>query len=255
MRNEDLVMKGLRPLVVAGAILLSLAAAGHAADYSTLPPPPTIMPPVAPAPAPRSFGSGWYLRGDIGGGWGAIQRADAAAGFVDPTDNHIGSAFVAGFGVGLKNNWLRTDVTVDYIAPMSYRGSIAAADDTTAKVQATTALFNGYVDLGTWNHITPYLGAGIGFSYVRLTDYSSTGAPPFSGDTGKNQWNFAWAVMTGLAFPVARNLMIDVSYRYLSLGDVTSGSDAFGAMTLKNIASNQVRVGLRWSFDDFRPGL
>lgn len=44
--------------------------------------------------------------------------------------------------------------------------------------------------------------------------------------------------------------MVDLSYRYMNFGDVTTASDAFGAMTLKNLAAHEVRVGLRWSFDD-----
>ena len=135
---------------------------------------------------------------------------------------------------------------------MKYRGSIAAPDDTTAKIQATTALLNGYLDLGTWYRITPYIGGGVGVSDTRVSDYSSTAAPPFSGDISRNQWRFAWAGLAGFAFPVAPNLMIDVGYRYLNPGNPTTGSDAFGAMTFKNVAAHEVRVGLRWSVDDLR---
>jgi hypothetical protein len=35
----------------------------------------------------------------------------------------------------------------------------------------------------------------------------------------------------------------------MNFGDATTGSDA-GAMTLKNLAAHEVRVGFRWSFDD-----
>ena len=85
-----------------------------------------------------------------------------------------------------------------------------------------------------------------------MTDYSSTGAPPFTGDINKNQWKFSWAGMAGIAFAISHNLMVDVGYRYLNIGDVTTGSDALGAMTFKNVAAHEVRVGLRWSFDDLR---
>ena len=143
---------------------------------------------------------GWYLRGDLGAHWGLLSGAESAAPFPDPTDNSLGNGMTAGLGVGIKSNWLRTDVTIDYASPVKYQGTVAAAGDTTAKIQATTALFNGYLDLGTWYRITPYIGAGAGVAYARVSDYASTAAPPFSGDTSKNQWNFAWAGMAGVAY-------------------------------------------------------
>ena len=156
-----------------------------------------------------------------------------------------------GLGVGIKTSWLRTDVTIDYASPMKYQGAVLAAGDTTAKIQATTALVNGYLDLGTWYRVSPYIGAGAGVAYARMFDYASP-APPLSGDTSKNQWNFAWAGMAGIAFAITHNLKIDVGYRYLNIGDVKTGSDAFGAMTFKNVAAHEARVGLRWSFDESR---
>ena len=36
--------------------------------------------------------------------------------------------------------------------------------------------------------------------------------------------------------------MVDVGYRYLNLGDVTTASDSFGAMTFKNVAAHEVRA-------------
>jgi opacity protein-like surface antigen len=120
----------------------------------------------------------------------------------------------------------------------------------TAKVSAITSLFNGYLDLGTWYGLTPYIGAGGGVSYLRTFDYVSTQAPPFTAGLSNTQWKFAWALMSGAAVNLTQALAVDVNYRYLNLGDVHTASDAFGAMTLKNLAAHEVRVGVRWSFDD-----
>jgi opacity protein-like surface antigen len=245
-------MGWLKTVAVAGAALAVLAAAAHAADMPGYP--RSAMP--LPEPGYKAplidLNSGWYLRGDLGAYWGIIDRADSATGFPNPTDNRLGKGATAGLGVGIKSSWLRTDVTIDYATPMKYQGTIATPGDTTAKIQPTTALINGYLDLGTWYRISPYIGAGAGVSYTRVSDYSSTGAPPFSGDINKNQWKFSWAGMAGIAFAISHNLMADVGYRYLNIGDVSTGSDAFGAMTFKNVAAHEVRVGVRWSFDDLR---
>ena len=134
---------------------------------------------------------------------------------------------------------------------MKYQGTVATPGDTTAKIQAATALFNGYIDLGTWYRISPYIGAGAGVAYARVLDYASTRRRPYPA-TPADQWKFAYAAMAGIAIAIAPNVMLDVGYRYLNFGDVKTGSDASGAMTFRNVAAHEVRVGLRWSFDDQR---
>jgi opacity protein-like surface antigen len=235
-------------LVVSGAALAMSGVLAHAADmpdYRTAPlPPPQYKAPLL------ELNTGWYLRADLGAHWGIINRAQAAPPFADPTDSSLGKGYTAGLGGGIKTSWARTDVTIDYASPVNYTGTTLTPGDTTAKIQATTALFNGYLDLGTWYHVTPYVGAGAGVAYAHVYDYVSAGAPPFTGNTSKKQWNFAWAGMAGIAVDISHNLMVDLGYRYLNIGDVGTASDAFGAMTFKNVAAHEVRVGLRWSFDD-----
>jgi opacity protein-like surface antigen len=243
-------MSRLRVFLAAGALATAFTAGADAAD----------MPGTRPLPLPiesrttflEAIRSGWYLRGDLGYRWGLITGAQSALGFASPTDNRLGSALSGTLGVGIKSDWLRTDVTVDFASPQKYRGTIAVPSDVTAKIQATSVLFNGYLDLGTWYGFTPYLGAGAGGSYVRVSDYSSLLAPPFGTTAANNQWQFSYAGMAGVGWQVAPNLMLDFGYRYLNFGDVKTVSDAFGAMTFKNVASHEVRIGLRWSFDDFR---
>ena len=71
---------------------------------------------------------------------------------------------------------------------------------------------NAYVDLGTWWCVTPFIGAGIGTSYNRISGFQDTdafvqgGAPInsvfYGDDAGK--WNFAWAAYAGLSYQVTR---------------------------------------------------
>ena len=207
-----------------------------------------------PAPAtelvlPDLTNYGWYVRGDLGYSWGRLGHAEAATGFASPTDDKVGNTLYGSIGAGFKGQWLRTDVTIDYHAPLKYEGTVATAGDVSAKISALGALFNGYIDLGTWYGVTPYIGAGAGVAYIRAFDYASTVAPPFTGGD-HNQWNFSWALMAGLGYAILPNLMLDLGYRYLNLGDVKTEADAFGAMTFKEVAAHEVRVGLRWTFDD-----
>jgi opacity protein-like surface antigen len=237
-------MRWLRLSVIAG---LLLPGAAMAADMPGLVPPPVAAPPAQILPSPAN--AAWYLRGDLGYYWGRMDGAQSAPGFANPSGNDLGNSITGGVGVGVKTRWLRTDVTLDYTA-MKYTGTVATPGDTTAKVSAITALFNGYLDLGSWYGLTPYVGAGAGVSDLRTYDYTSTAAPPFAGGLSHTQWKFAWALMGGVGYTVAPNILVDLGYRYMDFGDVTTASDASGAMILKNLAAHEVRVGVRWSFDD-----
>ena len=148
--------------------------------------------------------------------WRATRRR-----LPNPTDSKLNQGVTAGLGVGIKSQWVRTDVTLDYASDRQiHRHRSAAPGDITAKIQATNVLFNGYLDLGTWyRHNALHRRRRRRRLRPRSCDYASTGAPPFTG-SGKKQWSFAWAAMAGVAWPVAPNLMIDVGYRYLNIGDV-----------------------------------
>ena len=238
-----------RTLLGCAAALALLSASARGADMPDYPPEPPSLPPHEGPPVIESFG-GWYLRGDIGYAWGISPDAESAAPFLSPVENKLGNDFVGGVGFGYKSKWLRTDVTIDYTAPLKNTGVIAAPDDTTAKLEAITALINGYVDLGTWYRTTPYVGLGAGVSQLRTFDYASTAAPPFTPGLSHTQWNFTWAAIGGVGFAIAPNLTLDLSYRYMNFGDVTTAGDAFGAMSLKRLAAHEVRIGIRWYFDD-----
>jgi opacity protein-like surface antigen len=210
---------------------------------------PPLPPPERPALRSFDLNSGWYVRGDLGYGWGRSSGTQAATGFPTPSSNSLGNAPTGGVGFGIKRGWIRTDVTADYLSDMKYRGTVATPDDVTAKMSAWSVLLNGYLDLGSWYRVSPYIGGGVGTARVKVSDYQSTVTPPFAGGSN-SQWNFAWAAMAGVGFAMSSNLMADVGYRYLNLGDAKTAADAAGAMTFKNIVAHEVRVGLRWSFDD-----
>jgi opacity protein-like surface antigen len=201
--------------------------------------PPLPLPVVPPT---VWINNGWYVRGDLGWRFGTIGDVNAT---IDPGSNKLGDGFTAGAGVGIKTRFLRTDFTIDYASPAKYTGSVVAPSDVSAKIQSLNFLFNGYLDLGTWHRLTPYIGAGAGAALVTVNDFQST-ALPASGD--HSQWNFAYAGMAGVAWAVAPNVQIDIGYRYLNVGDAHSGGP--GEVTFKSVAGHEVRVGLRWSFDD-----
>jgi opacity protein-like surface antigen len=218
-----------------------LVTAAQAADVPRLQPPSSYT----PKPATGWSYSGWYVRGDLGWRFNRVGDVSVSGGPADPTGNQLNDGVTVSGGLGLKTSFLRADATVDYSLPANYSGTIVTSDDTRAKIASVSVLLNGYLDLGTWYGLTPYIGAGAGTAMVKVSDVRG----PLVG-SGDSQWNFAWAGMAGVAWTVAPNVQIDFGYRYINLGGGESGGP--NAITFKNIGGHEVRAGLRWSFNDLR---
>jgi opacity protein-like surface antigen len=286
--REQMALKIFRARATALAALVGafFAPTAMAADMPFLSEP-------APEPMnqqPMEFGSGWYLRGDIGYSNMSLPAVIADFG------NSLGRTGTVAGGVGLGyqyNSWLRTDFTIDrtVFRPQGTGaqkwcpyGNIMV-DSTTSKnigylydpsqtctpvlkadLNRTSFLANAYVDLGNWWGLTPYVGAGVGLSYLQASGSdvwynSATGAlwsvnlgqngvplgwitrgggqgfPPYGFPWGtsvtsvtyqqKKSWKFAWNVMAGVSYDISQNLKIDVHYRLLDAGTYTSFPNVF----------------------------
>ena len=207
---------------------------------------------------PTEIGSGWYLRGDIGysfnlepsGHWRGVNFFNES---VDDT-------WLAGVGFGYRfSDYFRTDVTLDYHGKFDYAGRAACVPACGTSRERTsfsawTFLLNGYVDMGTWHGFTPYVGAGIGTSYVMTDDVRGINPiPPNSRFDKGNNWSLAGALMAGGSYEVDENLLIDAGYRFLWMGDAVSGTDPSGGFRGKvhfdDLRSHQIRVGMRYLLD------
>ena len=248
-------MAKLSTYALGGALAFALApVAGRAAD---LPEPPMLEP-----AAPVEFGSAWYIRGDVG--YKAYRNPSVSFKGVDYAKEDLNNTGIIGGGVGYKaNNWLRTDVTLDYEFKSKFNGNLACLpacggkgfSEEQAKISAWTALWNVYADLGDFHGFTPYVGAGVGASRIKVGNYEFKNPNGTRGtQPGDSNWDFSWALMAGVGYHVTDNLMVDVGYRYLDLGDAQSGKAAgFGKgkreIKFDDIRAHEVKVGLRYMID------
>lgn len=253
--------------LLAGLALLS-AAPVHAADYA--PPMPPQPPIVVPQPV-EEFAEGWYLRGDIGMSTQSVGSLSNAnyANFDSVTNVNKGFDSAPFFGVGVGytfNSWFRADATAEYRGKANFHGFDQGyssfiggyADDRyTASKSELTFLLNGYVDLGTWNCITPFVGAGIGFSRNTISDFgdisSRFNSDVFGGTASK--WSLAWALYAGLAYQVTKNVTIELAYRYIDLGSATSGpllgydNTPNTPYEFNHITSQDLKLGVRFNLN------
>jgi opacity protein-like surface antigen len=240
------------------------------------------LPPIVEIPPeiiPQSYG-GWYLRGDIGYASTSVQgvsyfQGASQTGKFDRYDIDHSWLFSGGIGYQV-NDWFRVDLTANYYGKADFDGASALnvacsdggggvcsySDD--GDVQITTMLFNAYLDLGTYQGFTPYVGAGIGGAYLHWGDmkneeYYVSGTVPtsfgFDDVHGKRSgWRFASALHTGVSYDIASNWKIDAGYSFthISKGEMfgfgaNSGLDGtqgyHGSMNI-----HEFKVGLRYAF-------
>lgn len=172
------------------------------------------MPPFEPPPAeePVEWGTGWYLRGDVGGAYASPRDLNGVLLSPDFPNN-----WTVGLGGGYQfNNWLRGDITLDYesfyakaggqsafvpcqigarlwdpaIDNPPNTGSVgvfsACTPFTRNRTESMLALANAYLDLGNWYGFTPYVGAGLGVNVLyqkAQVNWFMLNGVPYSGTT------------------------------------------------------------------------
>ncbi len=246
------------------ALMLS-AGVAHSADlYQPQPEPIMDAPEVTVTEA-----SGWYLRGDAGYSFNHMRGADYYQGSnsnrVDFSHTDLKDSFVLGAGVGYQvNNYLRTDLTFDYLGKSDFRGGtsgfcggVPCSSQDKADMRAYSLMANVYVDLGTYGYFTPYVGAGIGGSYVKWNKLRNTicDDPSVPGcyttdHDGEGKWRFSYALMAGASIDITCNLKADIGYRYrrITSGDMFGYNLGGGPGRDKGFDSHEARVGARYMF-------
>jgi opacity protein-like surface antigen len=260
--------------LIGSAAAAMLSTAAYAADLG--PPPMQYQ-----APAPILEQGGWYLRGDIGVGIQSFSSFDLGPASEVPAtwainQQDIQDTTIFGMGAGyVLNNWLRFDVTGEYRTKAGF-SAIGSYDQNTCNVggvvgtcfdtfsgnySAAVFMANAYVDLGTWWCLTPFIGAGVGGAYDRISQVSDIGPlPPGTIGFGFTQqdsagWQLAWNVQAGLTYNVSDNFKIDFSWRYLDMGSPqssnifcqnTGSTAACNNFNLKDITAQDFRIGFRW---------
>lgn len=195
-------------------------------------------------PAEMEFGTGWYLRGDL---TASNDVEPDVLGTLAPTSDRREWGYGVGGGGGYKfNEYFRADITGDYLSTEKRSGTNAATGAfSSAKLQRWDGLVNGYIDLGNWYGITPYIGGGVGFAALTSSGNLAPAGGALTKFSTKEQYNLAWAAMAGVAYNISPHLLLDVGYRYLDLGRFTSRFS--GDKT--DLNAHEVRVGVRYQID------
>lgn len=234
------------------------------------------------------FGSGWYLRGDIGYSFDQSQEVTfaraARSGNANATLDDTYSASV-GFG-HIFNDYLRADATFDIFSGRDWSGSASGCgvdgvgvpftgdctSEDSGSFEAHALSVNGYVNLGRWGRLSPYVGAGVGLAHVEYSTTNSvlncvvdpgencdlgvhsgatanpetfTGSQEFAGGTSVN---LTYALMLGMDYRIDKNWSADLGYRYTNITGSETFSDCCGTDSVEfdGVEIHEVRGGLRY---------
>jgi opacity protein-like surface antigen len=179
----------------------------------------------------------------------------------------VGDSMFVGGGVGYEwNSWLRFDVTAEYRAKTQFTalGRFSGGpgpvfvDQFQGNLKSYVFLANAFVDLGTWDCFTPFVGAGIGGTMNTITNFTDVtplapggGSSSFGIGRGTSQFSMAWALYAGLTYNVTKSFKVDLTYRYLNLGSAQDTIDCNGGcggnrFTFKELHSNDFMLAFRW---------
>ena len=255
-------MNGLRNTLLATGLAVLGTTAAQAADL--------YQPPILePLPVEEEFGGGWYLRGYLGMSNQQVDELDNVLIDSTPSYEEVHSSFdsapFGGGAIGYKaNDWLRGDISAEYRGRANYHGLGrynevfgSGTDEYSAAKSEIVVLANAFIDMGSWNGISPYIGAGIGGSYNTIHAFQDVNTPNLGVAFGDDdsQWELAYAFYAGVGFQVTQNLTMDLGYRYINLGDAQSGdletytgvNTVDNPMVFKDLTSHDVMLGFRYA--------
>ncbi|HFC05453.1 MAG TPA: porin family protein, partial [Rhizobiales bacterium] len=178
------------------------ATVSHAADLTPPPPPPQYVEVVDAEP------SCLYARADVGGSF--HQRPTVTKAGASATGEVLKDHAFIEAGAGCKvTDIMRVEVTGGYRFKGSLKDDASGLD---ADLETYTGFVNAFWDITNYNGFTPYLGAGVGVAYHRLTNVTLPG-----GSSNGNRADLAYSFSAGVSYDISSNLLLDIGYRYVNL--------------------------------------
>ena len=229
------------------------------------------------------FGTGWYIRGDIGAGLTEATTQGSFESFNGDID--LGIPVTGSVGVGYRlSDSIRAEATFNQFSNLSvsdrqakFCGFFAAApitgscyDAVGASPNIASVMASAYLDLGEYYGLVPYIGAGIGAAFVSWRDFTVkdvcigdvAGDCDPGGGIGENvraentfstegDFALAYNLMLGAGYRLDDNWTLDFGYRYTSIGEATlvdaSNNTAISTSYVSEETNiHEFRVGLRY---------
>lgn len=198
----------------------------------------------------RTVAGPCYWRADVGHSWAQNPSGQYDTDmFGEALDNGWFGEIGGGCGSGSRG-W-RADVTLGLRQTADFSGDAVlpgpVTSQVTADIRSYTLMLNGYYDMGNFNGMVPYVGAGVGLAYHRMGDVRGDVGP--TSQSGGDNTALAWSLMAGVAYQLSERAILDIGYRYIDLGSARSGSDpVLPRLEIDDMRAHEIKIGLRYHF-------
>lgn len=192
--------------------------------------------------------------------WGAFEESYDLK---NADDKVFGGSIALGMKTPLAHGALRTEVEYtrngNAKKSRSYReesDDYEYSEKFDIKLKSQALLFNAYYDFDTQTAFTPYIGFGLGFARLKGTmSYNYEDAYEETNISGsKNRTNFAWQIGAGIAYDISKNVAIDLGYRYMDYGKLSTNwhkEYEWGDMNITSKVeskAHEIILALRYTF-------
>ncbi|MCL2161918.1 MAG: outer membrane beta-barrel protein [Betaproteobacteria bacterium] len=126
-----------------------------------------------------------------------------------------------------------------------------------ATIGIQTLFVNGYFDFHNSSAFTPYVGLGLGQSFIdmKAKGQADLGGYSLSGNWGrKSTTDFAWNLSGGVSYAITKQIGLDLGYRFAWLGKGETKKVYYGPgggydyFKTKDLQMHQVMLGMRYTF-------
>lgn len=192
--------------------------------------------------------------GDVKGKWlGVDKTVNGGSGKIKSKNS-----LVFGLGAGyIVNEFFRTDLMLGY-KEYKYKTPLKP------KVKTYSLMANGYLEAHNDTIFVPYLLAGVGIGSSKASLSGGSGKVAADDDStwsfkGKKTTNFIWNLGAGVRAKVLESVDVDLTYKYVNLGNAKFNSTAAskvanskealtGSGKFKSIGGHEILAGIMFRF-------
>lgn len=210
---------------------------------------------IVPAQANAANFSGIYIAPKFVHSFVGTEVSSINTNKVDSKDSAFGVALAGGYNFEMVFGIpIRTELEWNMHSQTEDSGRITVAGignpNFTTNIGIQTLFLNVYYDFHNVSRFTPYIGAGLGATFVDVeSSLSDQGNHTLSEESTTN---FAWNVNLGVSYDFTTNLALDISYRYAQFGKGETTRSTFTGTDLliktDTISAHQGILALRYTF-------
>lgn len=172
------------------------------------------------------------------------------------------SQAIPGFVIGYAFSSLRWpsrfEVEYGYYGKIKYNADPVLLNATEQVLNSSitnhVVQFNFYHDFsGLWDRFIPYVGAGIGPAFNRVSSTATIINDPIIGTqtitNSQNKTNMAWNIRAGARIRLSPQFTADAGYQYIQFGKTAPWQLAGqNQLQIQKMSANTLMLGLTWQF-------